>query len=86
MESSTDTPDLKLLFDQLGLDSKAQAIDDFIDAHQLPDNIKISDAAFWNPSQKKLLHESINTDGPWATIVDELNTRLHQAPQLGNQA
>ncbi|WPP01876.1 DUF2789 family protein [Pseudomonas sp. HR96] len=85
MESSTDTPDLKLLFDQLGLDSEGHAIDDFIDAHQLPDDIKISEASFWTPTQKKLLADSIRDDGPWAPIVDELNARLHEAPQVGNQ-
>jgi hypothetical protein len=43
--------DLKTLFDQLGLPSENEAIDDFIEAHPLDANTKLIDAEFWTPQQ-----------------------------------
>ncbi|MEZ1314615.1 DUF2789 family protein [Pseudomonas fluorescens] len=69
--------DLKTLFDQLGLPSEGDAIDEFIEAHPLDANTKLIDAPFWTPSQAMLLKEWIRADGEEALMVDELNVRLH---------
>lgn len=65
------------LFDQLGLDSSAEAIDQFIAEHQLKDSTKLHEADFWTPSQSRFLQESLTRDADWADVIDELNERLH---------
>ncbi|WP_095061269.1 MULTISPECIES: DUF2789 domain-containing protein [unclassified Pseudomonas] len=78
MESPTH--ELKGLFDQLGLDSGAKAIDDFIASHSpLPDDKKLIDAEFWTPQQSAFLKEQLRADADWAGVVDELNLRMHQS-------
>jgi len=72
------TPTLATLFEQLGLDSDDASIDAFVAAHQLPDDIKLSDAAFWTPQQARFLKEELREDAEWAPIVDELNVLLHE--------
>ncbi|TNB95113.1 DUF2789 domain-containing protein [Pseudomonas jessenii] len=69
--------DLKTLFDQLGLPSDNEAIDDFIEAHPLDANTKLIDAEFWTAQQAQLLKEWLRADGEEAVMVDELNVRLH---------
>jgi hypothetical protein len=65
------------LFDPLGLDSSAQAINVFVAKHgSLPGNVKIHQADFWNEPQKSFLQQMINEDADWAEIVDELDTKL----------
>ena len=77
MESPTH--DLKGLFDQLGLDSNDNAIDDFIASHSpLPDAKKLIDAEFWSPQQAAFLKEQLREDADWARAVDDLNLRMHQ--------
>ncbi|MHB2241944.1 DUF2789 domain-containing protein [Pseudomonas monsensis] len=71
------TYDLKTLFDQLGLPSEGSAIDDFIEAHPLPADVKLIEADFWSPQQAQLLKEWLRADGEEAVMVDELNVRLH---------
>lgn len=75
------TPTLATLFEQLGLDSDDASIDEFVTAHQLPDDIKLSDAAFWTPQQARFLKEELREDAEWAPIVDELNVLLHTPAQ-----
>lgn len=69
--------ELKTLFDQLGLPSDGEAIDDFIMAHPLDPEIKLVEADFWSDQQKDLLRESLLADGEEAVLVDQLNVRLH---------
>lgn len=71
---------LKDLFDQLGLESDEASIDDFVEKHQLPNEIKLIDAEFWTPQQAKFLQEELRFDAEWAPVVDELNERLHEQP------
>ena len=71
-------PTLETLFDQLGLDSTPDAIDTFIAAHPLPDDVKLIDAPFWSAQQASFLKEELREDAEWAIAVDELNQRLHQ--------
>jgi len=69
--------DLSTLFDQLGLPSDGNAIDDFIVAHPLAPEIKLVEADFWSDQQKDLLREWLLADGEEAVLVDQLNVRLH---------
>ncbi|WP_112194947.1 DUF2789 domain-containing protein [Pseudomonas sp. LG1E9] len=71
-------PTLETLFEQLGLKSSPQAIDAFIAAHPLRDDVKLIDAPFWTPQQAQFLKEELREDAEWAICVDELNQRLHQ--------
>ncbi|HEC54303.1 MAG TPA: DUF2789 domain-containing protein [Gammaproteobacteria bacterium] len=71
-------PTLETLFAQLGLDSSPEAIDAFIVAHPLPEDVKLIDAPFWSAQQAQFLKEELREDADWAIAVDELNQRLHQ--------
>ena len=51
-------PTLETLFEQLGLDSSPKAIDAFIAAHPLSDDVKLIDAPFWTPQQAQFLKEA----------------------------
>lgn len=65
------------LFRQLGLASDAAAIETFIARHQpLPARTALSEADFWNDSQRAFLQESVAADADWAEQVDELDVRL----------
>ncbi len=68
---------LTTLFDQLGLDSSEAAIEQFIQTHRLPAEVKISDAGFWSEGQRAFLKEAYKTDNHWNPIVDDLNALLH---------
>ena len=72
-------PTLETLFEQLGLDSTPEAIDAFIVAHPLTDDVKLIDAPFWSAQQAAFLKEELRDDAEWAIPVDELNQRLHQS-------
>ncbi|WP_242176619.1 MULTISPECIES: DUF2789 domain-containing protein [unclassified Pseudomonas] len=71
-------PTLETLFEQLGLESTPEAIDAFIGAHLLTQDVKLIDAPFWTPQQAAFLKEELRDDAEWAIPVDELNQRLHQ--------
>lgn len=65
------------LFDQLGLDSGGEAIDNFISKHNpLPANVELYDADFWNTSQASFLQQVKEDDADWAEIVDQLDAML----------
>ncbi len=68
--------DLAGLFQQLGLDDGAEAIDRFIAEHQLPNHCPIEQAPFWDHAQASFLAESINQDADWAEAVDHLSVML----------
>lgn len=71
--------DLSLLFEQLGLASDQASIDAFVARHSpLPDDVKVSEAPFWNESQAAFLKEAIMDDADWEPVVDELNVLLHE--------
>lgn len=65
------------LFEQLGLDASNDAIAAFILAHQLPANVKVTEASYWSPAQRQFLGEQLKEDADWAIVVDELNEALH---------
>lgn len=68
---------INALFDQLGLQSDDQAIEKFIAEHSpLPAEVKLSEALFWNESQKTFLHQMKAEDADWAEVVDQLDAML----------
>jgi hypothetical protein len=50
------------LFSQLGLPNSETDIDDFIEAHRVPAEISLEDAAFWNAGQTQFIREAITRD------------------------
>lgn len=70
-------PSLELLFEQLGLSSQEQDIQNFIESHQLPAQVALHQAPFWNDSQRAFLKNRCAEDDEWAIIVDSLNQLLH---------
>lgn len=78
---------LKDLFDQLGLDSGERDIERFIEAHRpLPDDVKLTEAPFWSPSQARFLREEIMGDAEWAPPVDQLNVLLRAPRETSTDA
>lgn len=70
-------PTFELLFDQLGLASDEAAMEKFIQEHQLPAEVKLHCAEFWNAGQRDFLQSHWKKDDEWAIVIDELNQQLH---------
>lgn len=65
------------LFQQLGLPSSPEQVDDFIARHRcLCDGIALDEAPFWTDSQAEFLREAVQEDSDWAEAVDQLDVRL----------
>lgn len=75
---NTAEPRMTNLFLQLGLDADDAAIATFIKSHQLPADVQIADASYWNDAQRQFMTEQIKADAPWALVVDQLNESLHE--------
>lgn len=75
MDTTSQT--INTLFEQLGLDSSDEAIDQFVRQHRLPAEVKISDAPFWTDGQRAFIKDAYQLDNHWNPIVDDLNARLH---------
>lgn len=73
----TTEPRMTNLFLQLGLDASEKGIAAFIQAHQLPTEVALVDAPYWNDGQRQFLAEQLKSDADWAIIVDELGEALH---------
>ncbi|MBJ8551569.1 DUF2789 family protein [Acinetobacter bereziniae] len=71
-------PRMTNLFEQLGLDSSEEAIQNFIENHQLDADTFLTKAEFWTDAQRQFLDEKLSSDGEWATIVDQFNESLHE--------
>ena len=69
-------PSLELLFSQLGLANSAAAIELYVRTHQLPANVSLHDAPFWNKAQRSLLISHQHADDDGAISVYELNQQL----------
>ncbi|WP_041522353.1 DUF2789 domain-containing protein [Gilvimarinus agarilyticus] len=68
---------LSALFDQLGLPSNPEAIEQFIASHRpMAADVKLADAPFWSDSQQRFLQQAISDDADWAEVVDELDALL----------
>jgi hypothetical protein len=73
----TTEPRMSNLFLQLGLEASDEAIAGFIRGHQLPTEVALVDAPYWNDGQRQFLAEQLKSDADWAIIVDELSEALH---------
>ncbi len=73
----TTEPRMTNLFLQLGLDASDAAIARFIVDHQLPAEVTLVEAPYWNDGQRQFLAEQLKSDADWAIIVDELGEALH---------
>ena len=71
-------PSMNELFMQLGLESDNTSIKNFINSHQLPDHVRLSDAPFWTESQRQFLLEQFRVDAAWIVTIDQLNEQLHE--------
>lgn len=65
------------LFLQLGLPAEKTEIAAFIRDHQLAEDVRVSEAPYWNDGQRQFLREQLVVDADWAIIVDELSEALH---------
>lgn len=70
-------PTLELLFQQLGLEHNQEAIEKFIQTHQLAAETKLHCADFWSEGQREFLQSHWKKDDEWAIVVDTLNEQLH---------
>lgn len=65
------------LFEQLGLPSEPDKIDEFISRHRcLLDGVSLESAPFWTDSQADFLREALQQDSDWTEAVDQLDARL----------
>ena len=76
-------PRMTHLFAQLGLDSSAEGIAQFIHEHQLPKDVNLMEAPYRSDAQRQFLAEKIASDGEWAIVVDQLNESLHEDATSG---
>lgn len=74
----TTPQDFSHLFEQLGIDSSESNIDKFIAEHKIPNNVLLSQADFWNESQKSFLKEAIEEDAQWSELIDHLDTLMRK--------
>ncbi len=65
------------LFQQLGLPSEPEEIDDFVAKHKaLSDGVTIAQAPFWNDAQAQFIVQALDSDSEWCEAVDQLDARL----------
>lgn len=67
---------LNELFTQLGLDSSKDAIQSFINDHQLNELESLEKASFLTPNQKNFITDAWLKDSDWVGAIDELNVAL----------
>ncbi|MFH7767627.1 DUF2789 family protein [Acinetobacter sp. BSP-28] len=75
-------PTLELFFEQLGLESSSEAMDEFIRTHQIGMDVPLHKAPFWSQSQHDFLISHWKKDDEWAMMVDILNEQLHTEAML----
>ncbi|MDD0814415.1 DUF2789 family protein [Curvibacter sp. HBC28] len=71
--------DLTHLFLQLGLPAERAEREAFVREHPLPPGTRLSEAAFWSPSQAEFLKRSIADNASWAAAADQLAALLSPA-------
>ena len=69
---------ISTLFEQLGLDGSRSGIHHFVKEHSIPDDMTIDEASFWNDAQAQFLRDSLETDGDWSEMVDQLDAMLRK--------
>lgn len=69
---------LHQLFEQMGLSSDPDSIQQFLTNHKLSKHEDIHQADFWNESQKAFLQEARSQDADWVEQVDLLDCLLRK--------
>ena len=65
------------LFDQLGLDSTDEGINNFIEKNgSLSSHMELHKASFWNTSQASFLKQVLDEDADWVEIVNQMDAML----------
>ena len=78
MEPYTHT--LSSLFDQLGLDSETESIEQFIALHKpIPGDIELHNVSFWTKSQASFLKQMKDEDADWSGIIDQLDVMFRKS-------
>ncbi|WP_076537213.1 DUF2789 domain-containing protein [Shewanella sp. UCD-KL21] len=72
----TTTTTFEHLFQQLGLSSSKEDINQFIEQHKLAKNSTIAQAEFWSESQRHFIEEALHQDGQWSELIDQLDVLL----------
>ena len=68
---------MKDLFEQLGLPSSPEAIQEFIKTNQnMALDMALWNARFWSDAQAQFLKEAIEQDSNWVEAVDHLDALL----------
>lgn len=68
---------MSTLFQQLGLPSEPDKIDEFIVRHRnLMDGLSLEAAPFWTETQAGFLREALQEDSAWGEALDQLDVRL----------
>ena len=68
---------MSCLFDQLGMSSKSEDIETFVNLHRgIPSCTPLYKADIWNKSQANFLQKAITEDSDWSEVVDSLDIRL----------
>lgn len=77
MEPYTHT--LSSLFDQLGLDSETESLEQFIALHKpISSEIELHKFSFWTESQASFLKQMKDEDADWSGIIDQLDVMFRQ--------
>ncbi|GAP76633.1 MULTISPECIES: DUF2789 domain-containing protein [Pseudoalteromonas] len=74
MDTSKHT--MTTLFQQLGLPSSDEQIEQFVTDHKLSPELKLADAPFWSQAQRHFITESLEQDADWCELIDELDAQL----------
>jgi hypothetical protein len=74
----TSVHNMNTLFAQLGLDNTRSGIYHFVKSHKIQDDLTIDEAPFWNASQASFLLDSLQEDGDWSEIIDQLDAMLRK--------
>lgn len=70
--------DMAGLFAQLGLDNTRSGIYHFVKANNIEHDIPLEEAEFWNQSQASFISDSLQEDGDWSEVVDQLDVMLRK--------
>jgi hypothetical protein len=49
-----------------------------VKSHKIQDDLTIDEAPFWNASQASFLLDSLQEDGDWSEIIDQLDAMLRK--------
>ncbi len=69
---------MNTLFEQLGLDASPKGMKSFVENHNIPADMPLEEAPFWNQAQADFIKDSLQQDGDWSEFVDQLDAMLRK--------